>query len=119
MQAIKSYETYSNIINSCSRFQIIGKRWKMLLLCIYAKPGDEIKKSFKWKDQGACTKVGQGSGLIMRVAKLIGNKNWKSAWLILRPDRNLCYTIQRIHWQIPENNLLARLPSYQQPKCQK
>ena len=52
MQAIKSYETYSNIINSCSRFQIIGKRWKMLLLCIYVKPGDEIKKSFKWKDQG-------------------------------------------------------------------
>ena len=31
---------------------------------------------------------GQGSGLIIRVAKLIGNKNWQSAWLKLLPEWN-------------------------------
>ena len=29
------------------------------------------------------TLFGQGSGLIMRAAELIGNNNWKSAWLEL------------------------------------
>ena len=32
----------------------------------------------------------------MRVVELIGNKNWKSAWLMLLPDRNSWYTIQRM-----------------------
>ena len=42
---------------------------------------------------------GQGSGLIIRVAKLIGNKNWQSAWLKLLPERNSWYTIPRTYWQ--------------------
>ena len=42
---------------------------------------------------------GQGSGLIIRVAKLIGNKNWQSAWLKLLPEWNSWYTIPRTYWQ--------------------
>ena len=34
MQAIKSYETYSNIINSCSRLQIIEKTEKCCFLIL-------------------------------------------------------------------------------------
>ena len=64
----------------------------MLLPCIYTKPDDDIKKSFNGKIKVSVRKLlksfGQGSGLIMRVAELIGNKNWKSAWLILLLDRN-------------------------------
>ena len=75
----------------------------MLLPCIYTKPDDDIKKSFNGKIKVSVRKLlksfGQGSGLIMRVAELIGNKNWKSAWLILLPDRNFWYTIQRIYRQ--------------------
>ena len=89
----------------------------MLLPYIYIKPGDEIKKSFKWKDQGECTQVAKVFWSKKWINKVCGeafdNKNWKSAWLILLPDKNLCYTIKRILWQIPKKNPLARLPSYQ------
>ena len=56
----------------------------------------------------------------MRVAELVGNKNWRSAWLILLPDNNSWYAIQRIYWRKvlekskeppikkPPNNLNAR-----------
>ena len=48
------------------------------------------------------------------MAELIGNKNWKSARLILLPDRKSWYTIQRIYWrkalekskELPVNNNL-------------
>ena len=64
----------------------------MLLPYIYAKPDDDIKKSFNGKIKVSARKLlksfGQRRGLIMRVVMLIGNKNWKSAWLILLPDRN-------------------------------
>ena len=90
-QAIKSSDyvcqTYSNITNSRSRFQIIEKKGNRLLPCIYIKPYDDIKKSFNGKTKVSVWKLltlfGQGSGLIMRAAELIGNNNWKSAWLEL------------------------------------
>ena len=96
IKAIKSSdhvcETYSNIINSCSRFQIIGKKGEMLFPCIYIKPDDDIKKLFNGKIKVSVRKLlksfGQGSRLIVRVVELIGDKNLKSAWFILFRDRN-------------------------------
>ena len=96
IKAIKSSdhvcETYSNTINSCSRFQIIGKKGEMLFPCIYIKPDDDIKKLFNGKIKVSVRKLlksfGQGSRLIVRVFELIGNKNLKSAWFILFRDRN-------------------------------
>ena len=70
---------------------------------IYIKPDGDIKKSFNGKIKVSVRKLlkifDQGSGLLMRVVELTGNKNLKSAWLILLPDRNSWYTIQRIYWQ--------------------
>ena len=71
IQAIKRSdhvcETYSSIINSCSR-----KMGKILLSCIYIKPDDDIKKSFNEKIKVSVRKLlksfSQGSGLIMRLA---------------------------------------------------
>ena len=64
----------------------------MLLPYIYAKPDDDIKKSFNGKIKVSARKLlksfGQRRGLIMRVVMLIGNKSWKSAWLISLPLRN-------------------------------
>ena len=75
----------------------------MLLPCIYIKRDDDIKKSFNGKIKLSVRVLfksfGQGSGLIMHVAELIGKKNWKSAWLLLLPDRNSWYTVQRIYWR--------------------
>ena len=79
---------------------------------------DNIKKSFNGKNKVSVWKwlksFGPGIGLIMHIAELIGNKNWKSAWLILLPDRKSWYTIQRIYWrkalekskELPVNNNL-------------
>ena len=83
IQAIKGshhvWETYSNIINSCSRLQTTGRKEKMLLPCMYIY----IKTPFNGKIKVSVRKLlksfDQGSGLIMRAAELIGNKNWKSA----------------------------------------
>ena len=36
---------------------------------------------------------------MMCVFELISNKKWKSAWLVLLPDRNSRYTIQRTYCQ--------------------
>ena len=51
------------------------------------KSGDHIKRSFNRNIKVSVRKLmkhfGQGSGLILLVAELIGNKNWKSAWLML------------------------------------
>jgi hypothetical protein len=85
-------ETYNNVINTCTRFHMIKRKGEMLLPRIYMK-SDEIKKlSFNGKFKVSVRKLmklfGQGSGLLMRVAELISEKSWKSAWLVLIPDRN-------------------------------
>ena len=83
IQAIKRWnhvcQTYKNIINSCSQFQIIRKKVKIFLPCIYIKPDDNIKKQFNEKIKLSERKLlkvyGKESVLIIRVAELIGNKN--------------------------------------------
>ena len=65
------------------------------------KPDDDIKKSLNGKIEVSVRKLlkffDQKKGLLMRLVEVIGNKNWKSAWLILLSDRNSCYTIQRTY----------------------
>ena len=73
-----------------------------LLPRIYIREDDAVKKSsfngeFKVSVRKLIKLFGQGSGLIKRVAELIRDKHWKSAWLILMPDKCSCYTIQRIY----------------------
>ena len=42
---------------------------------------------------------GQGSGLMMRIAEIIQEKKWKSAWLVLTPQPNSMYTVRRFFWR--------------------
>ena len=83
------------------------------------KPDDDIKKSLNGKIEVSVRKLlkffDQKKGLLMRLVEVIGNKNWKSAWLILLSDRNYWYTIQRTYWpkaletskESPVNNNLS------------
>ena len=68
------------------------KKRKMLLPCLYIKRDDDIKKSFNGKIKVSVWKwlksFGQESGLVMHAAEVIGKKHWKSACLILLPDRD-------------------------------
>ena len=101
------------------------EKGEMLLPCIFIKPDDNIKKSFNGKIKVIVRKLlksfVQERELIMRVSELIDNKNWKSAYLILLPNRNSWCTIQRIYWQKAlekskatpvHNNLNARNNQY-------
>ena len=60
----------------------------MLLPCIYIKPDDDIKKSFNGNIKVSVRSVrkllksiGQGNGLIMRAAEMIGKKTGKQLGL--------------------------------------
>ena len=81
IQAIKSSDhvckTYNNIINHVPDSKLSEKRGKTLLPCIYIKLDGNIKKSFIGKIKVSVRKLlrffVQGSGVIVRVAELIGN----------------------------------------------
>ena len=97
-------KTCSNVLNTCTRFQMVKRIGEKLLPRIYIREDDAVKKlSFNGKFKVSVRKLikrfGQGSGLIKRVAELIRDKHWKSAWLILMPDKCSWYTIQRIYWR--------------------
>ena len=97
-------KTYNNVLNTCTRFQMVKRIGEKLLPRIYIREDDAVKKSsFNGKFKVSVHKLiklfGQGSGLIKRVAELIRDKHWKSAWLILMPDKCSWYTIQRIYWR--------------------
>ena len=86
------YKTCSNVLNTCTRFQMVKRIGEKLLPRIYIREDDAVKKSsFNGKFKVSVRKLiklfGQGSGLIKRVAELIRHKHWKSAWLILMPDK--------------------------------
>ena len=94
-------QTYKNIINSSSRFQIIRKKVTIFLPCIYVKLDDNIKKQFNEKIKLRVRKLlkvyGKESVLIIRVAELIGNKNGNKFGLYYYQKLNLF--VQRIYWQ--------------------
>ena len=104
IQAIKSSdhvcETYNNITDSCSRFQIIGKKGKCCFLVFLSNQMTILRSrliEIKVIVRKLLKSFVQGRELIIRVSELIDNKNWKSAYLILLPDRNSWCTIQRIY----------------------
>ena len=99
-------KTYNNVLDTCTRFQMVKRIEEKLLPRIYIREDDAVNgmlSSFNGKFKVGVRKLiklfGQGSGLIKRVAELIRDKHWKSAWLILMSDKCSWYTIQRIYWR--------------------
>ena len=96
-------KTYNNVLNTCTRFQMVKRIGEKLLPRIYIRDDAVKKSSFNGKFKVSVRKLiklfGRGSGLIKRVAELIRDKHWKSAWLISMPDKCSWYTIQRIYWR--------------------
>ena len=80
LESIKNYgymcKTYNNVLNTCTRFQMVRRIGEKLLPRIYIREDDAVKKSsFNGKFKVSVRKLiklfGQGSGLIKRVAELI------------------------------------------------
>ena len=46
---------------------------------------------------------GKSSGLASQLSNCIGDKKWKSSWLILTPEKYSWYTMTRIFWKIKSN----------------
>ena len=92
------------LLESIKNSQMVKRIGEKLLPRIYIREDDAVKKSslngkLKVSVRKLIKLFGQGSGLIKRVAELIRDKHWKSAWLILMPDKCSWYTIQRIYWR--------------------
>ena len=97
-------ETYSNIVYTCSRFQIINETPRKFLPRLHIDPEDVITKSFIGKAKVSVRKslkvFGKNSGLLLEVSRVINDDKWKSAWLVLvENERPSMYTIEKIFWK--------------------
>ena len=100
-------ETYLYLSRTCSRFkQILQPKKGTLLPRIYMQFPDDIFESLpRWYDtrKVSVRKVmkifGPLSGVAISLAKIVDNKKWKSAWLVINPEVHNWYTIERYYWK--------------------
>ena len=100
-------ETYLSVSRTCSRFnEIVQRKKESLLPRIYINFPDVVLESLpRWNDM---TKVsvrkilkmfGPFSGVAMSLASIVNDKKWKSAWLIIRPEKHSSFTVERSYWK--------------------
>lgn len=97
-------KTFSSIVHTCSRFKMINKKARKFLPRIHVNLDNDMKKTsfnrkIKLSIRKLSKKYGQNSGLLSRIAELVNDKKWNSAWLILVEDGKSWYTIERIYWK--------------------
>ena len=93
-------ETCHALLRACSRFNLIMKeRRKSFLPHVYIKfPDHELRilSLFNSKIKVSMQKVlnicCHFSGVALRLADIINNNKWRSAWLVLFPE---AYSVQR------------------------
>ena len=97
-------EVYASIKSACRKWaHTIEGKGPVLFLKIYIDTWKPPRKSYNRKIIVTTRKVtstfGKSSGLASQLSNCIGNKNWKSSWLILTPGKRSWYTIDRIFWK--------------------
>ena len=98
-------KTYHNIMGTCKKFQIIKEKGRDMLPRFHVKPDDFLQtlpsynKKIKISVQKIKKKIGECSGLSLRLPEIIGDANWRSAWLILIKASHSWYIIDRIYWR--------------------
>ena len=70
---------------------MIKKGEKFVFLWLYQTRWRCQNIKYKVSVSNLMNLLGLGKGLMNSVAELVGDKNWKSAWLILIPDMNSWY----------------------------
>ena len=97
-------EVYASIKSACRKWaHTIEGKGPVLFLKIYIDTWKPPRKSYNGKIIVTTRKVtstfGKSSGLASQLSNCIGNKNWKSSWLVLTPGKRSWYTIDRIFWK--------------------
>ena len=97
-------ETYASIKSTCRKWaRIIEGKGPTLLPKIYIDTWKPLGKPYNGKIIVSTRKLtstfGKSSGLASQLSNCIGDKKWRSSWLILTPGKNSWYTIDRIFWK--------------------
>ena len=94
-------ETYASIKSTCRKWaRIIEGKGPALLPKIYIDTWKPLGKPYNEKIIASTQKLtrtfGKSSGLASQLSNCIGDKKWRSSWLILTPGKYSSYTIDRI-----------------------
>ena len=97
-------ETYASIKSTCHKWARITKgKGPALLPKIYIDTWKHLGKPYNGKIIVSTRKLtstfGKSSGLASKLSNCIGDKKWRSSWLILTPAKHSWYTIDRIFWK--------------------
>ena len=97
-------ETYASIKSTCRKWaRITEGKGPALLPKIYIDTWKPLGKPYNEKIIASTQKLtrtfGKSSGLASQLSNCIGDKKWRSSWLILTPGKHPWYTIDRIFWK--------------------
>ena len=86
------------------------ERRKTFLPRVYIKfPDHELRRlsSFNSKIKASMRKLlklcGHFSVVALRLADIIHDNKWRSAWLVLFPEEHIWYSVDRIYWKRPNS----------------
>lgn len=103
----RDVNTYNAVYNTCLRFRtIIEEKKSDILPRIYLDFYDNVLErlprrgdKFKVSVNKLSRHFGIGSSAIDEVRKAIGNKNWRSAWLVIERQKHSWFLINCIFWK--------------------
>ena len=105
--AEKPLSTYHFLSRTCSRFKTVLQRQRHVLLpSVHIRfTDDEAKKldSYNGKIKVSIRKIikvfGVACSAILKLPEIIGDKKWKSAWLVLEQGKYSTYFVHRYFWK--------------------
>ena len=99
-------ETYASIKSTCRKWaRITERKGPALLPKVYIYTWKPLGKPYNGKMMISARKLtstfGKYSGLASQLSpsNCIGDKKWRSSWVILTPGKHFWYTIDRIFWK--------------------
>ena len=106
--SIGKCETYNSIKSTCRKWsKIVEGKGSAFLPRVYIDTSQPIGKSCNGKILVSTRKLtstfAKLSGLVSQLSNCIGDKKWKSSWLILAPEKYSWYTMTCIFWKTKSN----------------
>ena len=115
MYALQQSKNYIEKCETCNSIKSICRKWSKIvegkgpvfLARVYIDTWELIGKlcnsNILISTRKLTSTFGKSSGLASQLSNCIGDKKWKSSWLILIPEKYSWYTMTRIFWKIKSN----------------
>ena len=103
--SVPRWQTCKSVRETCRRWSnVIVPLEEKLLLRIHIHPSNVLPNpTFKGKVKVSVRKMissfGVSSGICKSISQHIGDRKWKSAWLVLRPDEHSWFIMERVFWK--------------------